>query len=260
MTPTLHANLLAAFLDGKSCATIARTFNLSIQDVLSWFESELTQTTLSRLEALQHHQARLVSFKILSGASDSLTDTCATSPNPALRTRAASGLLRLGLRFAPPGRVADSAARRKKPHPTGESQGPAFDDVPLVASPTASFEPPRPVPSTRLSPSSSRLHPHHSLAESLRAEYAALRNAPRGNSKQSRAAVKAMRPASLEVASLEVDCATLTAEPSAPVHSVPLTPLFSRRTSRASSLRASAGSSASREAAAVRAPPAFAAA
>ncbi|MBX3381139.1 MAG: hypothetical protein KF805_13680 [Phycisphaeraceae bacterium] len=100
MTPTLHPQLLSAFLDGKSCATIAKTFSLSVEEVLAWFESDLTQSTLRRIESLQLQQARIVSFSVLPAATGSLSRTSATAPDPVLQTRAASNLLRLGLRFS----------------------------------------------------------------------------------------------------------------------------------------------------------------
>lgn len=104
MSSTLHPNLLSAFLAGKSCSAIALAFNLSVEDVLTWFESDLTQSTLRRLEALQLQQARIGSGSVLPHAAGSLTNTCDSADNPALRTRAASNLVRLGLRFTAPSR------------------------------------------------------------------------------------------------------------------------------------------------------------
>ena len=110
MSPSLHPNLLSAFLAGKSCSAIALTFNLSIEAVLTWFESGHTQSTLRRLEALQLQQARIVSFSVLPHAAGSLTNTCESADNPALRTRAASNLVRLGLKFTTASRNATAPA------------------------------------------------------------------------------------------------------------------------------------------------------
>lgn len=102
VTPSIHQFLLTAFLDGKSCATIARTFNLSVDEVLAWYESDSTQATLRRIEALQLQQARIVSFSLLPGATGSLAHTSTTAGDLTLRTRAAANLVRLGLRFSAP--------------------------------------------------------------------------------------------------------------------------------------------------------------
>ncbi|MBS0192331.1 MAG: hypothetical protein U0573_06870 [Phycisphaerales bacterium] len=144
MTPSLHVNLLSAFLAGKSCSAIALAFNLSIEDILAWFESERTQSTLRRLEALQLHQARIVSSSLLPAATGSLSNTSTAAPDLALRTRAAANLVRLGLRFcAPP-----SKARAPIPGPevlaalslSRESQKQAPRETPPASHPESPLE------------------------------------------------------------------------------------------------------------------------
>jgi len=266
VTPTLHSNLLSAFLAGKSCSAIALTFNLSIEEVLAWFESDYTQSTLRRLESLQHQQARIVSFSVLPGAADSLTNTCHTADNPLLRTRAASNLVRLGLRFASPSKspslargVAENAASAQPAaeiaapaeHPTSTSRSHSSAPSALLdrADPFLPSASPSTNPRTNL------------LCESLRAEFAALRTVPtnthqsssRTASSKSPKANHRTEPAPRHEPAREGQ--TLAFEPALTIQ--PIAPLLSRRESRISSLRSSAGAIMPRDAfpALNRAPP-----
>ncbi|MGH7243941.1 MAG: hypothetical protein ACREJD_11025 [Phycisphaerales bacterium] len=236
MTPSLHPHLLSAFLAGKSCASIATDFSLSIEEVLTWFESDLTQSTLRRLESLQLQQARIVSFSVLPGVTDSLTNTSNTAADPTLRTRAASNLLRLGLRFAAP---ASSSARSLQHDPSGVAA--SAEPAPEIATPAAprqstryshSSAPSDPfVPSDSSAPSASRA-PSTLLCESLRAEFAALRAASTGDTDDFSPPLGASHEhEDFESAGIFHPAPALE----------PVAPLLSRRASRISSLRSSAG-------------------
>jgi hypothetical protein len=256
VTAPLHPQLLSAFLDGKSCATIARTFSLSIEEVLAWFESDLTQSTLRRLESLQLQQARIVSFSVLPGAADSLTNTCHTADNPILRTRAASNLVRLGLRFAAPSKspsLAQAVADAASDQPAAEIATPA--ERPNSTIQSRSSEPFVPSDPSVNSDSSAAKQHTDLICESLRAEFAALRTESRNSlssssrirASESRKAIHRSQSAPRLEPAHNHQTVALESAPTLDPPPTFVTPLLSRRESGIASLRSSAGATASRD-------------
>ncbi|MBL8885769.1 MAG: hypothetical protein JNK16_03840 [Phycisphaerales bacterium] len=286
MTPSLHPQHRSAFLDGKSCATIAKAFSLSVEEVLAWFESDLTQSTLRRLESLQLQQARIVSFSVLPAATGSLCRTSTTAPDPILQTRAASNLVRLGLRFSGAPSLREGVGGGSHPLPNSSTRTSHNSEAPSLreavggrdaaahtqtaSTPASSLEPAISPPHHRasaqsvlsdpsvlLDPSIPSAHtsPPNLACESLRAEFAALRTESRNSlSSSSRIRASESRKAihrSNSAPRLEPahNHQTVALEPAPTLDPPPtfVTPLLSRRESRIASLRSSAGAIASRD-------------